>query len=72
MPIKREAFAIILDDNRSRIVLQELDLTLELRHDNAEVAKILWQLLNATVVTATAELVDWDTRNELPVKKEPL
>lgn len=67
VPIHRDRFALIVDNDRTRIVVHELDLTMELHHGNHDVARVLWQLLNANVVSVTAERVDWPNRNEEPV-----
>ena len=69
VPVKREAFGIIAHDDGVRIVLQDLDLELQIRKENIDSAKILWQLLNALTITVTAERVDWEARNEPPVER---
>ena len=69
VPVKREAFGIITHDNDVRIVLHDLDLELQIRKENIDSAKILWQLLNALTITVTAERVDWETRGEPPVER---
>lgn len=69
VPVKREAFGIITRDDDVRIVLHDLDLELKIRKENIDTAKVLWQLLNALTISVTAERVDWETRNELPVER---
>lgn len=66
VPVNRERFAIISTNDSTRIVLQDLDLELYIRKENADTAKILWQLLNALTISVTAERVDWDARWQAP------